>query len=535
MFTIQIMILMKKIVSLAVLFLSMFNIDADAQYFNPYSNPYVTSYQVGQQISQQLTNAIDQSAKYGRNRLCKSIDKWGECANGTLSLEYGAVAIYGKNGYFCTGTVDDRLSSKLKAINKSGGDVVDVNIAENGKFIIVYNKGVDWYGVLPSELSAALDTYSYGTKFRSVTFNEKGVYAITTSNGFKSNNKEYQAFYDDNKQAFGELLSVTVCGDGAVFCYSDKTRYCGKIPSTVESAMNRFSYTANYVKFNRQGDYLICSKAGSFSYSIAPANAGRTVTMVSYDYMKDREERIRKQKEQEAARRRKVADEQMNIGDFESAFLYYKSLYEESGQKRDFEPMLKYLKDKEDHTNTLKYYKKVYELTLDNGMADEIAEMYFNLNKYDDAVEWYSIRARKGNKESQYQLGKAYEKKNDKNMAIFWYRKSAEQKCMKAEEALAHYGVYLTDSSKGSQSDKAADGHSHYSPEYGFRDVWVQCAICHGSGECWSCHGQGWCISTRSDGSYNSTYKCPICSGMGNCTTCFGTGGHYEKQQYQIR
>ena len=106
---------------------------------------------------------------------------------------------------------------------------------------------------------------------------------------------------------------------------------------------------------------------------------------------------------------------------------------------------------------------------------------------------------------------------------------------MKAEEALAHYGVYLTDNTKGSQSGNATDGSKHCTPEYGFRDVWVQCAQCHGSGKCWSCHGNGWCISTRSDGSYNSTYQCPICHGIGNCTTCFGTGGHYEKQQYQIK
>lgn len=90
-----------------------------------------------------------------------------------------------------------------------------------------------------------------------------------------------------------------------------------------------------------------------------------------------------------------------------------------------------------------------------------------------------------------------------------------------------------TTKSSGTSQNKST--HSTYTPEYGFRDVWVQCAQCHGSGKCWSCHGNGWCVSTRSDGSYNSTYQCNICHGTGNCTTCYGTGGHYEKQQYQIR
>ena len=80
------------------------------------------------------------------------------------------------------------------------------------------------------------------------------------------------------------------------------------------------------------------------------------------------------------------------------------------------------------------------------------------------------------------------------------------------------------------------DGESpSYTPEYGQRDVWVDCMNCMGSGKCPSCHGNGWCVSTWSDGSYNDTYQCPICHGGGRCQMCYGTKGHYEKQVYQIK
>lgn len=256
--------------------------------YNPYNNPYANP---GYVAGQQIANAIAQKNKYGRNQLRKSINKWGECNNGSLSIEHGAVATYGSNGYFCSAAVDDRISSKLKSINKDGQNIVDVNIAENGNFIIVYNNGKDWYGALPSSLKSALDDYSYGTKFKSISFNESGTYAITTSDGFKSNNATYQAFYDDNIGDYGELLSVNICGDGAVFCYSDKARYCGRIPASVESAINKFSNTANFVKFNKHGDYLICSKYGSYSYSIGDANAGGNASTVYYDYAKVKRER----------------------------------------------------------------------------------------------------------------------------------------------------------------------------------------------------------------------------------------------------
>lgn len=270
---------------LSLLFLHLITCEIQAQYFpyNPY-NPYMNP---GYQAGQQLGNAIAQRNKYGRNQLRKAINKWGECNNGTLSLEHGAVALYGSNGYFCSAAVDDRISSKLKSINKSGGTINDVNITENGNFIVVFNDK-EWYGVLPSALKSALDEYSFGTKFKSISFNESGTYAITTSDGFKSNNAIYQSFYDDNVDEYGELFSVNISGDGAVFCYSDGTRYCGRIPDKVETAMRSFSHTAKFVKFNRHGDYLICDKYGSYSYSIGDADAGSNASTVYFDWAKER-------------------------------------------------------------------------------------------------------------------------------------------------------------------------------------------------------------------------------------------------------
>lgn len=243
---------------------------------------------------------------------------------------------------------------------------------------------------------------------------------------------------------------------------------------------------------------------------------------------------------------REIAQTYINIRNYSDAFDW-------SIKGGDCKLVGKYFEGAKEYENAIKYYKKAYEIKSDSSLAYHIAELYFNQKDYTNAAEWYSIKAQQGDKETQYKLGQVYEKANNKNLAIFWYRKAAEQKHLKAEEALAHYGVYITpqqntskaqasNSSSSSSSTTKNNGISQtkstkstYTPEYGFRDVWVQCAQCHGSGKCWSCHGNGWCVSTRYDGSYNSTYQCPICNGTGNCTTCFGTGGHYEKQQYQIR
>lgn len=244
----------------------------------------------------------------------------------------------------------------------------------------------------------------------------------------------------------------------------------------------------------------------------------------------------------------------LNSGEYDSAFKKYSEVYKTSKSLSDLKAVPEYFEKKKDYSNAVKYYKKAYEIKSDSSLANHIADIYFKQKDYTNAIEWYSIKAQAGDKETQYKLAQAYEKADNKNLAIFWYKKAAEQKHLKAEEALAHYGVYITYQPNTSTSSSASKTDSHtssassssntndsksnkstYTPEYGFRDVWVQCPQCHGSGKCWSCHGNGWCVSTRYDGSYNSTYQCPICNGTGNCTTCFGTGGHYEKQQYQIR
>ncbi|MBR3442882.1 MAG: hypothetical protein IKG96_04415 [Bacteroidaceae bacterium] len=273
-----------------------------AQFF-PYNPYYNSGYVAGQQIGAGIINAIAERSKYGRNQLRKHINKWGVCKSGTLTLERGAVAIYGSNGYFCTATVDENIKSTLDDIHDAGHYIDDINITENGSFIIVYGNGKHWIGNMPNALMTTLHGYPLGTIFRSISFNESGTYAITTSTGFKSNNDNYQAFYDDTHEEYGHLLSVNICDDGAVFCYSSGSKYCGYIPQNVDAAMNSFSGTPRFVKFNKHGDYLICSESGVYAYSINDADEGSTAPMVFNDYAKEKD---RKAQERWEAERKKA-------------------------------------------------------------------------------------------------------------------------------------------------------------------------------------------------------------------------------------
>lgn len=206
-----------------------------------------------------------------------------------------------------------------------------------------------------------------------------------------------------------------------------------------------------------------------------------------------------------------------------------------------------------DHNKALIWYKK----SADQGYAEAIYDLGYCYgygwgvqNDYKMAERYYLSAAYKGYGQAYFELGSLYQYRLDnKNEAIYWYKKYVDyfyaeygEPDPAALEHLRELGVYYhpnEKSSNSSQTQSQAQTQTQtqqvYTPEYGIRDVWVNCFDCHGTGQCTYCKGTGWCISTNSRGEYNSTYKCTICHGSGRCTYCHGSGGHYEKQQYQIR
>ncbi len=206
-----------------------------------------------------------------------------------------------------------------------------------------------------------------------------------------------------------------------------------------------------------------------------------------------------------------------------------------------------------DYYEAFKWYKK----SADQGYAEAIFHVGVayhwgeGVQRDDKMAEKYLLNAAyKGYGLAYFHLGLLYKYNlKNKNEAIYWYKKYVDYTYAERGEpdptalkSLRELGVYYhpnEKSSNSSQTQSQAQTQTQtqqvYTPEYGVRDVWVNCFDCHGTGQCSYCKGTGWCISTNGHGEYNSTYKCTICHGSGRCTYCYGTGGHYEKQQYQIR
>lgn len=204
-----------------------------------------------------------------------------------------------------------------------------------------------------------------------------------------------------------------------------------------------------------------------------------------------------------------------------------------------------------DYYEAFKWYKK----SADQGNAEaiyEVGEAYMYgrgvQEDYKMAEKYFLSAAYKGYGDAYFKLGLLYKYYlENKNEAIYWFKKyvdytyaERDEPCPTSLESLRELGVYYhpnEKSSNSSQTQSQAQTQTQtqtqtqqvYTPEYGYRDVWVQCTYCGGSGKCQICHGQG--------GYYNGNYynMCMGCMGTKVCPVCQGKTGYFEKHQYQIR
>lgn len=207
------------------------------------------------------------NAPYDRSSIRNSIRSWNSCRNGVLTCKNGAIAYYGTNGYQYTMSVPAYLSSKMKEVHYAGGIYTDINITDEGYYILVWND-TQWYGYLPQGLLDKLRSLPSSTRFRSVSFNDSGNYIIVTSDNFYTSSSSFLLFYQSKKEELGELYSANIWQNGVIFCFEKGPTFYGTVPTNVINAMNSFQGVPQYIKFNHRGDYLICSSTGYCAYNI---------------------------------------------------------------------------------------------------------------------------------------------------------------------------------------------------------------------------------------------------------------------------
>lgn len=96
-------------------------------------------------------------------------------------------------------------------------------------------------------------------------------------------------------------------------------------------------------------------------------------------------------------------------------------------------------------------------------------------------------------------------------------------------------GVRTNDTNSNEQSEITNNESSNLGSEFETKQIWVDCLICHGSGQCDACKGEGWDLYGHTDRNFGEISKCVVCHGSGRCQTCYGSKGSYQLQTIRVR
>lgn len=160
-------------------------------------------------------------------------------------------------------------------------------------------------------------------------------------------------------------------------------------------------------------------------------------------------------------------------------------------------------------------------------------------------LKWMKKAAYNESYNAAQSLAYYYEREDDKQEAIYWYKKYMDIKWAEVQEedesafeALRELGVTYhpadhvghnhshsetsTTTNSGSTSSQSQGSQVREHVETVPVQVWQACGACNGSGQCQVCYGQGW---TYSNLTYNGKKECSACHWSGKCTLCGGRGG----------
>ncbi len=178
----------------------------------------------------------------------------------------GGVALYQKNGYADL-NVPSAMAKRLKELNEAGELIDDVQLTENGKWLILWgNNGINWFG-LPSDLEAVLKKLNAkNAVINSVTFNDKNEWIVITSDEIEYSSEENHERIAKGMEEYGALWAAHLTEDGLVLCYENGYQYFGNVPDALRKRLAETKLDVFRIKFLSTGAYFFADHDGNYAY-----------------------------------------------------------------------------------------------------------------------------------------------------------------------------------------------------------------------------------------------------------------------------
>lgn len=211
--------------------------------------------------------ALPAEAQNSREYIRNAIRKWGECRNVAITRTNGDVALYGRNGC-ARSNVPSGLNQAINELNERGEYIDDIQLTENGRWLILYGaNGIKWNDI-PYSLEKQLRKYNdNGEVITSVTFNDANDWIVITTEHVSSSASSIQAWLSSGMKDWGALWAACITDDGLVAVFENGYKYIGNIPSDLEAALRETSLDVYRLKIAGSA-WFFADKNGSYRYNM---------------------------------------------------------------------------------------------------------------------------------------------------------------------------------------------------------------------------------------------------------------------------
>lgn len=192
--------------------------------------------------------------------ITEAINKWGKCRTGAITMYGAGVGVYGNSGYAYTGSTPSKLKKRIEEANSSNAEITDINITENGNYVIILGGSGYWTLGYPDAFLKKLEQYRTGDlrddQILSACFNDKGEWVVITDKHYSYSNETIKNFILKAEELYGEVCYAYITNYGMIACCKNGVYY-KNIPSNLAEALKKLTFKPKVIKFTDNGLYLI--------------------------------------------------------------------------------------------------------------------------------------------------------------------------------------------------------------------------------------------------------------------------------------
>lgn len=214
-----------------------------------------------------LLLAFGATAQNSRYYIKKSIEAWDTCRTVAISNYSGNAAITGHNSVAMQ-DLPEELSTLLKELNKSKSYIDDVQVTDDGMWIVLHGDGDISHSTLPESLESALCRFrDRGERITSVSFNDDGVWIIASERHVLASERRITEWLTAGFKEYGKLWSTCVTRRSIVAVYERGYRYLGDIPEDLKRALGRSRLNIYRLKIIDDA-WFFADKQGNYRYDM---------------------------------------------------------------------------------------------------------------------------------------------------------------------------------------------------------------------------------------------------------------------------